>query len=76
MEAEGPKSPNQFTCFAEMPRQPFTVDQFFNFVKGTEQDPEEWTVDQLEEFYFTPMPKPFTLQLYLKNLIAYRTLKK
>lgn len=76
LEEEGQTSPNHFSCFNHLPRHPFTVDQFFNFIKGTEYDPENWTVEQLEEFYFVPIPKPFTVPLYLRNLVAYRTLRK
>ena len=76
MEGESPVDPNHFAAFRDMPRQPFTVEEFFNFVKGTEYDPECWTIDQLEEFYYVPKPVPFTVALYLRNLVAYRTLRK
>eukprot|EP00339_Tiarina_fusa_P023962 CAMPEP_0117037900 /NCGR_PEP_ID=MMETSP0472-20121206/26707_1 /TAXON_ID=693140 ORGANISM="Tiarina fusus, Strain LIS" /NCGR_SAMPLE_ID=MMETSP0472 /ASSEMBLY_ACC=CAM_ASM_000603 /LENGTH=176 /DNA_ID=CAMNT_0004747985 /DNA_START=128 /DNA_END=658 /DNA_ORIENTATION=+ len=76
MEEAGPVNPEHFSIYQHMPRQPFTVEEFFNYVKGTEYDPECWTVDQLEEFFFVPTPVPFTVGLYLRNLVAYRTLRK
>jgi hypothetical protein len=76
LERYGPVDPNHFACYRHMARQPFTVEQFFDAIKDTEHDPDNWTIDQLEEFYFVPIPSPFTIGLYLRNLIAYRTLKK
>jgi len=75
-EEEGEADPNHFEVYSHLPRQPFTVDQFFDYIKGTEYDPDNWSIDQLEEYYFTPVPEPFSQGLYTHNLVAYRTLKK
>ena len=76
MEESGPANSNHFSVYDGLARQPFTIDQYFNFIKGSEYDPDNWTIDQLEEFYFVPHPEPFSMGLYLQNLVAYRTLRR
>jgi len=76
MEKIGEVPDNHFSIYSHMTRQPFTVEEFKKSIEGTGFDPKNWSIDQLEEFFFVPKPHPFSLQLYANNMIAYRTLKK